>query len=262
MICRLRVFCGILLAAFLLLPAVAEDSPRISIIIDDLGNLRSAADRTLALDGPIACAVLPHTPLAQYIGKRAPQLGKEVLLHLPLQPIGEALPAGLGGIDLDNTRRQLAGILTANLNSIPNVAGVNTHMGSLLTQHPGHMHWLMTELQRRGDLFFVDSRTTASSVAQRMAAEVGVPATRRNVFLDNSTDPREIDREFNRLKALARLHGSAVAIGHPYDETLAYLEWVLPRLRGEGIELVPVAELIRHQAPTRIADYQAVDSLE
>jgi len=231
--------------------AAANERPRLAIIIDDLGNVMPAGQRTVNLSGPVACAILPHTPYAASIAEQARSAGKEVLLHLPLQPIAEILPLGMGSIDIDNTHRQLAVILSANLASVPNAVGVNTHMGSLLTQHPGHMAWLMDELRARGGLFFVDSYTTASSVALRLAREAGVPATRRDVFLDNVADPREVDKEFSRLKHLARLHGSAVAIGHPYDVTLEYLETALPRLSAEGFELVPVAALIRDQEAGR-----------
>ena len=233
-----------LLPVVLLLALPAAASPRIAIIIDD---------RVLALPGPVACAVLPHTPLAGYIGRQAPAAGKEVMLHLPLQPIGAALPPGLGSIDLDNTRRQLAAILAADLASVPNVSGVNAHMGSLLTRHPGHMQWLMTELKRHGGLFFVDSYTTPASVALQMAQEAGLPATRREVFLDNDPAPEAlrglaapaaIEHEFARLMARARRHGQAVAIGHPYATTLAFLERVLPQLADRGIELVPVAAVL------------------
>ena len=224
-----------------------QAGPRVAIIIDDLGNLRSVADRTVRLDGPVACAILPHTPLAEYVARSAHRAGKEVLLHLPLEPVGDARTIGVGVIDLGNNRRQLSEILDADLRSIPYLDGVNNHMGSLLTRHPGHMAWLMSELRMRGDLFFVDSFTTPASVALQVAREAGVPATRRDVFLDSDPDTRAIDREFERLKSLARKHGHAVAIGHPYDETLAYLEQAIPRLRAEGIELVPVANVIRNQ---------------
>ncbi|MGI9330213.1 MAG: divergent polysaccharide deacetylase family protein [Gammaproteobacteria bacterium] len=233
------------LLALLVSAAVAE--PRIAIIIDDLGNLRSAGDRITALDGPVALAILPHTPAAAYIAGIAHDAGKEVLLHLPLQPIEGAMPMGIGKINLDNTRDELNRILAANLASVPYVTGVNTHMGSLLTQHPGHMAWLMGELERNGNLFFVDSRTTPASVALRVALEYGVPATSRDVFLDDDLDPRRVAEQFALLKNRARAQGSAVAIGHPYPVTLALLERELPRLAAEGIELVAVRELIGDQ---------------
>ncbi len=246
---RLQPAVCMLWLALLLCPA-AQAGPRIAIIIDDLGNLRSAADRTVRLDGPVACAVLPHTPLARYVARTAHRAGKEVLLHLPLEPVGEARSAGMGVIDLDDSRRQLSAILDADLRSVPYLDGVNNHMGSLLTRHPGHMAWLMSELRARGGLFFVDSYTTPASVALQIARETGIPATRRDVFLDTDPSASAIEMEFGRLKLLARKHGDAVAIGHPYDETLSYLEWAIPRLESEGIELVSVASVIREQSST------------
>ncbi len=223
----------------------AESSrPRIALIIDDLGNLGTVGERTVALAGPVACAILPHTPFARVIARQAHAAGKEVLLHLPLEPVEYPVPIHIGTIAMDNTRSQLEKILDADLSSVPHTVGVNTHMGSLLTRHPGHMDWLMGELKRRGDLFFVDSYTTASSVALQLAREHGVPATRRDVFLDNNPVWPAIDAEFRRLKHLARLNGAAVGIGHPYDVTLSYLEDALGRLEAEGFELVPLIRIV------------------
>jgi len=234
-----------LLMALLAAPLMA--APRIAIIIDDLGNLRTAGERAASLDGPVAVAILPHTPHAAYLARFASTRDKEVLLHLPLDPVDMANPSGIGNIELDLTRTQFARIFDANLASVPYVTGVNTHMGSLITQHPGHMSWLMRELDTRGDLFFVDSRTTPASVALQVALEFGVPATRRDVFLDDDPDPREIAAQFSKLKNLARVHGSAVAIGHPHPTTLQFLETAISGLAADGIELVPVSAIIQGQ---------------
>ena len=225
--------------------AAAEDTrPRIAIIIDDLGYLKAAGERVIELPGPVACAILPHTPYSRQLAVRANAAGKQVLLHLPLQPVEQLMPLGMGSIDIDNTHSQLAKILTADLASVPHANGVNTHMGSLLTQHPGHMAWLMQELGQRGDLYFVDSYTTPSSVALRLAQEHGVPSTRRHVFLDSEVSRAAVAEQFSRLKNRARVHGEAIAIGHPYEVTLDYLEYALPQLEREGIALVPVSELV------------------
>ncbi len=224
--------------------AVTVGNPVIAVIIDDLGNWRSAGVRTASLPGPVACAVLPHTPYGADIAERAYAAGKEVMLHLPLEPIRHRAIAA-GTIHLDTTQTQLARIIAVSIKSVPHAVGVNNHMGSLLTQHPGHMAWLMSELHRRGDLFFVDSYTSEASVAFQIAIENDVPAIRRDVFLDNVPTEAAIDREFQRLKSLAVRNGIAVGIGHPYPATLAYLERNLPRLAGEGFRLVSVAESIR-----------------
>lgn len=235
------------LLLLLLWAGAAAAEPRVAVIIDDLGNLRAAGERTAALQGPVAFAILPHTPYAAYLAGLANESGKEVLLHLPLEPVAAHDDLGIGNIELNLSHDQFARVFGADLASVPYVSGVNTHMGSLITQHPGHMAWLMRELDLRRGLFFVDSRTTPASVALQVALEFGVPATRRDVFLDDDPDPQAIALQFDRLKNLARLHGGAVAIGHPRPGTLGFLERALPGLADEGIELVSVRAIIRGQ---------------
>ncbi|MFQ5635085.1 MAG: divergent polysaccharide deacetylase family protein [Gammaproteobacteria bacterium] len=218
--------------------------PRIALIIDDLGNMLVNSERAAALDGPVACAVLPHTPYARRIAERAHAAGKEVMLHLPLEPVERFAPTSVGMIRIDTTRSQLSRILAIDLASVPHAVGLNNHQGSLLTRHPGHMNWLMAEISGRGDLFFVDSFTSESSVALRFAREHGVPSTRRDVFLDHTPTRAAIEEEFRRLQQIARSRGIAVGIGHPYTVTLDYLEQAIPALRAEGFELVPVSVAI------------------
>ncbi|MEX0976527.1 MAG: divergent polysaccharide deacetylase family protein [Woeseia sp.] len=228
--------------------AGGSDGPRIAIIMDDFGYQLAAGRRGVNLPGPVACAVLPQTPRAALLAEAAHAAGKEVLMHLPLQAVGEQV-AEPGGIVLDMSREQLAQAFAGNLASIPHVIGVNTHRGSLLTRHPGHMHWLMQEIDARGDLIFIDSYTTADSIALQLALESGVPAVRRDVFLDPGAAPATVEREFARLKKLARVRGMAVGIGHLYPATLTLLERELPRLASEGIELVSISDYVAHAQP-------------
>jgi len=234
-------------AATLLLLAsqsFAQSAPRIAIIIDDLGYHLAAGQRAVALPGPVACAILPGTPRSEQLAQAAWQSGKEVLVHLPMQSMHLHGAVESGSITLDTTRQGLADTFAEALATVPFAVGVNGHRGSLLTRHPGHMSWLMDEILVAGGLYFVDSYTTHHSVALQIAAEKGVPAIKRDVFLDSDPAPEMVAREFERLKALARERGRAVAIGHPYPETLAFLERAIPGLVEEGIELVPLSELI------------------
>ena len=109
----------------------------------------------------------------------------------------------------------------------------------------------MQEISEHDGMFFVDSYTTHQSVAMQVAAEAGVAATRRHVFLDNDRSYDAINREFERLTKLAIRNGIAVAIGHPYPETLAFLEQKLAELDSEGIELIPVSKAINFVEPER-----------
>ncbi len=234
-------------AAILLLLAsqsFAQSAPRIAIIIDDLGYHLAAGERAVALPGPVACAILPGTPRGSQLARSAWERGKEVLLHLPLQSMHHDGPWEPGAITLDMTRQSFADTFAKAMATVPFAVGVNGHRGSLLTQHPGHMSWLMEEILLAGGLYFVDSYTTHRSVALQIAAEQGVRAIKRDVFLDSDPAPAMVEQEFERLKALARERGLAVAIGHPYPATLAFLERAIPRLVEDGIELVPLHELI------------------
>lgn len=219
----------------------ADAAPRIAIIIDDLGYHLAAGRRAIALPGPVVCAILPGTPGAMLLARAAYEHGKEVLLHLPLQSAADHPPEP-GGITLDMSRQRFSETFANDLESVPFASGVNSHRGSMLTRHPGHMRWLMEDILAADDLFFVDSYTTHRSVALQIASEEGVPAIKRDVFLD--VDPDRLANEFERLKMLARERGLAVGIGHPYPATLAFLEHEIPRLVEEGIQLVPLRELI------------------
>ena len=219
--------------------------PRVAIIIDDLGYQLEAGRRAIALPGPVAFAVLPGTPRAAALADWAHAQGKEVLLHLPLQANSEDKDNEPIGIDLDMSRQAVIATFAEALQTVPHVIGVNGHRGSLLTRHPGHMLWLMEEIRARNDLFFVDSYTTADSVAMQIATEAGVQAVRRDVFLDPDRSPETVARQFERMKRLAKKRGFVVAIGHPYESTLALLEKELPKLGEQGIQLVTISELVR-----------------
>jgi len=224
--------------------AGAERPPRIVIIIDDLGYQLDGGRRALRLPGPVAYAILPGAPRARQLAEIAHSRGKEVLLHLPLEAAGHSGPVEPGSITLDMSHARFRAAFAKAIDSVPFAVGVNSHRGSLLTRHPGHMRWLMEEIRERDELFFVDSYTTHQSVALQIAAETGVAATRRDVFLDHEYSPEAIEREFVRLKSLARRNGAAVAVGHPYPETLEVLERELPKLRDEGIDLISISDLL------------------
>jgi polysaccharide deacetylase 2 family uncharacterized protein YibQ len=236
---------GLLAAILLASPCLAEPvRPQIALIIDDLGYERVAGERAIALPGPITYAVLPGTPRARHLAEAAHAAGKEVILHLPMQAESRDDPDDPGSLLLDMSRSQLAGTLADNIDGVPHIVGINGHRGSLLTRHPGHMQWLMEEIRQREPLFFVDSYTTHESVALHIAAEKGVPAIKRDVFLDPDASPDTVRREFARLKRLAADQGFAVGIGHPYPATLTFLEAALPELEADGFELVGVSALV------------------
>ena len=197
------------------------------------------------MPGPVSFAVLPGAPRSRDLAHIVFENSKEVLLHLPLQAEPNDLNQEPMGINLDMSRRELGETFAKAIAAVPHAIGVNSHRGSLLTRHPGHMQWLMEEIHAYQNLFFIDSFTTHESVAMQFANEVGVSARKRDIFLDLDQEPATVAREFERMKQLANEHGSVIVIGHPYPATLALLELELPQLAGERFALVTISELLR-----------------
>lgn len=220
------------------------DIPAISILIDDLGYTYEQDMQAVQIRGALSYSFLPHTPYAKQLAALAHKLHKDVLLHLPMQST-EPLELGPGGLTMDMNAKQLRQIFHNSLEAIPHAIGINNHMGSLLTQHPGHMQWLMQAINEQGNLFFVDSFTVSKSVAQQIAEEHWVPSIKRDVFLDSDRSHSAIEQQFHRLLNIARKNGIALAIAHPYPETLTVLENFLPKLSKKGVRLVPVSQLIK-----------------
>ena len=218
----------------------------IAIIIDDLGN-KSSDEQAIRLPGAVALAFLPHTPHTPHLAKLAHANNKEILLHAPMQSIHDDKKLGPGSLTIDMNEAEFIKTLQSDLASVPHVQGINNHMGSLLTRHPGHMLWLMQEINRQGGLFFVDSRTTAHSVARMVANENNVPSLTRDVFLDADEGEEFVEKQFDRLLKIARVHGYALAIGHPYPATMKVLKKKLLQLDSEQIDLVPVSTLLKYR---------------
>lgn len=220
-----------------------QSGAQIAIIIDDVGYNLALGRRAAELPGAYTLALLPDTPHSQSLAEYGQKHGKELMLHLPMAS-ERGLPLGPGGLEVDMPRRPLLHSLRASLDSLPAIVGVNNHMGSALTVRARPMGWVMGELRRRG-LFFIDSRTTAASVAKQVAQHYGVKAIQRDVFLDHQRDTGHIRQQLLHALQLAQQRGSAVAIAHPYPETLALLEQAEAMFDGAAVQLVSASALVR-----------------
>nr|WP_306663288.1 divergent polysaccharide deacetylase family protein [Saccharophagus degradans] len=221
-------------------------SPRIAIIIDDIGYRFDEGRELIELPYPLTFAFIPFSPYGTRLAELAKQLNKPVMLHAPMATLNES--KWEASLNPTMARTELIASLDAMLADIPHVTGVNNHGGSLFTQSRESMQWLSEALAER-ELFFVDSRTTAQSVAKEEAQRVNIPFNERDVFLDNERDLPAIDSQLDKLVAIALKHGEAVAIGHPYPETLQALKARLPLLAAQGVEVVGIELLLNRHRP-------------
>lgn len=228
------------------------------IIIDDLGNNRELGQRTLALPGPLTVAVLPHTPYARPLAEQAYALGHGVMLHAPMEN-GSGVALGPGALHTHMPALELQQSIIDSLHAVPFATGVNNHMGSHFTRHEHAMNAVLEVVQQHG-LFFVDSLTHADSVAADLARQHGIPTLVRHVFLDHERSADAIEAQFQRALRHAKQHGYVVLIGHPYPETLDFLEHALPSLTPQGIALSRVDEYLQRQAWSPAWDMPNVES--
>ena len=219
-------------------PAVAK--PKLALIIDDLGYDLMPRD-IATLPPEISVSVIPFTEFDTAVALTALNQHREVLLHLPMQSPPGA-PAEPNALTLEMDKEQVQTSIREALYRVPHAVAVNNHMGSLLTQHQEPMHWIMETLQTK-QLGFIDSRTTPSTVAQKIAKQHGLANNRRHVFLDHLQTEDFIHQQLELAVQQANQRGIAVVIAHPFPITLATLQKVLPSLQ-ERVDLVPISQAL------------------
>ena len=227
------------------------EAPKVTIIIDDIGNNESRGIRTVNLVGPVTLAVLPNRPYSKPLSELAHQQGKELLLHAPMENLRD-IPLGRGALTSNMKARDFQKQLISNIESIPHLMGINNHMGSLLTTKHLQMNWTMEILKER-HLLFVDSKTNPKSVAKDVAAMHDIPTVSRDIFLDHVRTTAFINKQYEKCLGIAARKGNCLMIGHPYPETLDYLEEVLPKLEGRGFQQLPLSALITKRTLARKA---------
>jgi len=220
-----------------------DDLPKVAIIIDDLGYDLMMAKRFLKLGGTLTCAILPHSLYGRQIAVLAKETGHEVMLHQPMEPNEYPMvDPGPGALLSSMTPDERIDRLKANIDSIPGVVGVNNHMGSKLTTLSDEMNQVFMVLKARG-LFFVDSRTTAATVSHSAARLFHVPYAERDVFLDHVREEVQVRAQIEHLINIAEIHGKAVGIGHPHEETYRMLKEAMPEME-KRVRLVPASEIV------------------
>ena len=226
---------------------VAEEKPRrpgVILIIDDLGGDRESVDRLLRIKRPINLAVLPHLPHSHYAARAAYRGGMDVMLHLPMEPKYSsgytADDAGEGvlllGFSIDRMREEIR----RNIMAVPNIVGVNNHMGSKFMENEEPVKTVMQELKAR-NLYFIDSFTTPDSRGYSVARRLGVKTLKRDVFIDQSERGKEYTMEqLDRLVRIAEKKGIAVGIGHPYPQTIDALVEYMPKIEKK-VEFIRIS---------------------
>lgn len=225
-------------------PGTGNKSPKIAIIIDDIGYNRKIAENLASLDSGLTFSVLPKTPHCRSIAINAHKKGIEIMMHLPMEPNEyPKINPGPGAILVSMSADETTELLKSHIAAIPWICGVNNHMGSRLTTHSSKMYQIFVTLKKE-NLFFIDSRTSPQSLCRPSARLIQLPFAERDVFLDHIQVPGAVKRQIRLLLKTAAKTGSAIGIGHPHQVTYEVLKEAMPEIKAKA-EIVHASELVR-----------------
>jgi hypothetical protein len=188
-------------------------------------------------------AILPRLAASEESAAWIHREGHEIMLHQPMEPRDRGLSPGPGALYVGDEPTKISHTVEANISSVPFATGMNNHMGSRFTAAPKEMLETLQVVKDRG-LFFVDSLTTGDSKGYKTARTLHLPATSRDVFLDNRVEESAILRQLHQLKAIAQRHGHAVGIGHPFAETSRAIRLFLKGLEKAEFDLVHMSDVL------------------
>lgn len=228
-------------AASGLMLATSAWAGKLSIVIDDFGYRPQQENQVLALPTNVSVAVLPNAPHAREMATKAHNAEHEVLIHLPMAPLSKQ-PLEKDTLRPDMSSSEIERIIRDAVNKVPYAVGMNNHMGSAMTSSLFGMQKVMQSLEQY-NLYFLDSMTIGNSQATRAAAGTRVKVIKRKVFLDDTLNEADIRFQCNRAIQLARKTGTAIAIGHPYPQTVRILQQMVYNLPPD-INLVRPSSLV------------------
>lgn len=223
-----------------------DSRPRIAIVIDDMGVDRRRSERAVHLPGAVTLSYLPYAVDLQHQTEAARSAGHELIVHVPMEPLESNPDRGPNELDVGLSQDEVLRRLRWDLAQFDGYVGINNHMGSKFTSDAQSLRPVMKELQARG-LLFLDSKTIGNSAGIDLARSLGVPHASRDVFLDNELAAPAIDAQLAETERVARREGSAIAIGHPHDQTLDALEAWAQSLQRKGFVLVPLTAIVKER---------------
>jgi polysaccharide deacetylase 2 family uncharacterized protein YibQ len=222
----------------------AEAKNRIAIVIDDMGCDLTPVNNILSIDIPITLSILPSLPFSIEAAEKAREKGREIILHLPMEPRGypEKNP-GEGCLYIAMGYEEIGKQLEEDISAVPSIVGVNNHMGSRFMEDEGRVEMVLKHLKKR-DLFFLDSLTTRDSKGREIAEKIGVKYIARDVFIDNNRDFSDTREKLINIIEKKDRWKTLVLIGHPHTSTIEAIRETVPLFRAEGIEVVTLSDLI------------------
>jgi polysaccharide deacetylase 2 family uncharacterized protein YibQ len=217
---------------------------KMAIVVDDFGYSQEPIALFAAIDRPLTFAVLPYRQFSSEAASRGLASGHQVILHLPLEPLAQQEQSEENTVTGSMSDAEIQNAVLKAVRAVPGAIGANNHQGSRGTSDRRVMKLVLSVL-KNNSLFFVDSRTTAKSVAGDTARQMGVLTTENHLFLDNSSEVGAIKNQLRQAAEIALKQGSATFICHARPHSAQALKEMIPEIEGKGIRLVFVSQLVQ-----------------
>ncbi|WP_425402033.1 divergent polysaccharide deacetylase family protein [Kiloniella laminariae] len=227
---------------------IRPERPRVAVVLDDVGVNRRGAELAIELPGAITLSFMTYAPGVKAMAEEARRRGHELMLHVPMEPVGRADP-GPQALLTGLSDQEILSRLDWGMRQFEGYIGINNHMGSKFTAWDKGMTLVLAEIAKT-DYFFLDSRTSSDSVVEASAVKTGVSLLSRDVFIDNNyRDTDKILAQLMLAERVARQHGHAIAIGHPHETTVRVLHDWIKAAEGRGIDVVPISKIMALKKP-------------
>lgn len=217
---------------------------KISLVLDDVGYERDRALKFIDMGVPVTVAILPGGAYSRELAELSRRRGYTVILHMPMQSdqnVSDKSSDYLLRVEMGE--KEVIQRLDRAFSWVPGAGGISNHMGSRFTKDSGGMRYVALYLKKK-KLFFLDSRTTAQTVAPFVFRVSGVRYASRDIFIDNENDPDVIRNKFEELKAVASQAGSGVGILHPSPLAVEMVEELVRESLLEGYRFVTLSEIV------------------
>ena len=216
---------------------------QLAIIIDDVGQDKALLEELLRINLPITISILPYCRYSTESAEKAHLAGRDILLHLPMEPHGyPEIKPGAGALLTTMNPEQIEQELSRDLKAVPFVKGVNNHMGSRFMEDEQKLEIVFRALRTR-KMFFIDSRTTVGTKARESAEKIGIKFLSRDAFIDNGADAEQTYQRLLQFVQARGNDGRKVLIGHPYPGTISALKRIAEDISRQDVEVVSVSRL-------------------
>ena len=195
--------------------------PKIAIVIDDV-TTQAQKDKILSMGYKINMAFLPPTKTHPDSAKIAQSLSFH-MIHFPMQASSAFKGEEINTLTINDSYETIEKRVKQLREWYPNAVYTNNHTGSVFTENEEAVDKLFRALKKY-NFIFVDSRTSAKSVAKKYAKKYDMPYIVRNTFIDNDRDFKSIQNQLKKAIEIAKKQGYAIAIGHPHTITLDVLK--------------------------------------